>query len=79
MSLIVILKPFHFLALFLAGGLGVGHSLLFKEHQLAKEAPSAVVQKTMIKLARIGLDALVLLWITGFGLSYQIYSGMKLG
>ena len=79
MSPIVILKFFHFLALFLAGRLGIGHSLLFKEHQLAKEAPSAVVQKTMIKLARIGLDALVLLWITGFGLSYQIYGGMTLG
>ena len=73
MSLIVILKPFHFLALFLAGGLGVGHSLLLKEHQLAKEVPSAFVQKTMIKLVRFGLVALVLLWITGFGLSYQIY------
>ena len=49
MSLIIILKPFHFLALFLAGGLGIG---------------------------QVGL---VVLWITGFGLSYQIYSGMKLG
>ena len=33
----------------------------------------------MIKLARIGLVAPILLWITGFGLSYQIYGGMNLG
>ena len=49
MSLIVILKPFHFLALFLAGGLGIG---------------------------QVGL---VVLWNTGFDLSYQIYGGMNLG
>ena len=79
MSLIVILKFFHFLGLFLAGGLGVANSLLAKEHQLAKEAPSAAVQKTMAKLAKIGLVALVLLWITGFGLAYKIYGGMNLG
>ena len=79
MSLIVPLKFFHFLGLFLAGGLGVANSLLAKEHQLAKEAPSAAVQKTMAKLAKIGLVALVLLWITGFGLAYKIYGGMNVG
>ena len=41
MTLVVVLKFFHFLGLFLAGGLGVANSLLMKEHQMAKEAPSA--------------------------------------
>ena len=76
---VVALKFFHFLGLFLAGGLGVANNLLMKEHQIAKELPSAATQKTMAKLARIGLVAIVLLWVTGFGLAYRIYGGMNLG
>jgi hypothetical protein len=68
MAFIVILKFFHFLSLFLAGGAGVANVLIGKEHQKAKEAPSAVVQRSMMKLARIGLVAMVLLWVTGIGL-----------
>ena len=80
MAFIVILKFFHFLSLFLAGGAGVANVLIGKEHQKAKEAPSAVVQRSMIKLARIGLVAMVLLWVTGIGLVSQIYDGsMNLG
>ena len=55
MAFIVILKFFHFLSLFLAGGAGVANVLIGKEHQKAKEVPSAVVQRSMMKLARIGL------------------------
>ena len=33
----------------------------------------------MAKLARIGLVAIVLLWVTGFGLAYRVYGGMNLG
>ena len=79
MTVVVVLKFFHFLGLFLAGGLGVANSLLMKEHQMAKESPSAATQKTMGKLARIGLVAMILLWATGFGLAYGIYDGMNLG
>ena len=79
MTFVVVLKFLHFLGLFLAGGLGVANSLLMKEHQMAKEAPSAATQKTMGKLARIGLVAMVLLWGTGFALAYRVYGGMNLG
>ena len=79
MTFVVVLKFFHFLGLFLAGGLGVANSLLMKEHQLAQEVPSAATQKTMGKLARIGLVAIVLLWGTGFALAYRVYGGMNLG
>ena len=79
MSSVVFLKFFHFLSLFLAGGLGIANNLLAKEHLKAKESPSFAVQASMMKLARIGLVALILLWITGFGLAYQIYGSMDLG
>ena len=35
MTLIIILKFFHYLSLFLAGGLGVANAMLFKNHQKA--------------------------------------------
>ena len=46
---------------------------------MAKEAPSAATQKTMEKLAWIGLVAIGLLWVTGFGLAYRVYGSMNLG
>ena len=78
MSLIVILKPFYFLALFFIGGLGVWRSLLFKEHLLVKEWSFAAVQKAMFKLVRIGLVALALLGITGFNFYCQFYDRVHL-
>ena len=79
MSLIVVLKFFHYIALFLAGGLGVANSLLAKAHQKAGVPPAPPVQKTMMTLARIGLIAIVTLWVTGIGLSHAIYGGFDLG
>ena len=79
MSIIVVLKFLHYLALFLAGGLGVANGLLAKAHQMAGEPPAPPVQQTMMKLARLGLVAIILLWVTGIGLSYLIYSGFAVG
>ena len=79
MSIIVGLKFLHYLALFLAGGLGVANGLLAKAHQMAGQSPAPPVQQTMMKLARLGLVAIILLWVTGIGLGYLIYSGLPIG
>ena len=79
MTTVVIYKIFHYLSLFLAGGLGVANSLLAKNHQKAAMPPTPPVQKTMMTLARIGILAIVILWITGFGLTYEIYGSFSLG
>ena len=79
MSSVIVYKIFHYLALFLAGGLGVANGLLVKNHQKAEMQPAPPVQKTMMTLARIGLLALVILWITGFGLTYEVYGSFSLG
>lgn len=79
MSSVVVYKFFHYLALFLAGGLGVANSLLAKNHQKAELAPAPPVQKTMMTLARLGLLAIIILWITGFGLTYEVYGNFSLG
>ena len=52
MSWVIILKFFHYLSLFLAGGLGVANGLLAREHAKAATPPAPPVQATMMKLAR---------------------------
>ncbi|MGB2015704.1 MAG: hypothetical protein ACPID2_01695 [Candidatus Puniceispirillum sp.] len=79
MSLIVALKFFHYLSLFLAGGLGVANALLVKAHQKAGMPPAPPVQHTMLTLARLGLVALVILWVTGIILTAQLYGSFNLG
>ncbi len=78
MSSIIIYKFFHYLALFLAGGLGVANALLAKTIK-GRDAPAPPVQATMMTLARIGLLAIIILWATGIALTYQIYGSFALG
>ena len=79
MSIIIAMKFIHYLALFLAGGLGVANGLLAKAHQRVDQSPALPVQQTMVTLARIGLIAVVLLWVTGFGLTHLVYNGFAVG
>ena len=79
MSLIVGLKFFHYLALFLAGGLGVANGILAKNHQKAAMPPAPPVQKTMMTLARLGLVSLLILWATGIALTLIIHGSFALG
>ena len=76
---IILLKVLHYVSLFLAGGLGVANVMLFKNHQIAGMPPAPPVQKTMMTLARLGLIAIVILWITGIPLSYKVYGSFDLG
>lgn len=77
--MIVALKFIHYLALFLAGGLGVANGILAKNHQRAETPPAAPVQKSMMTLARLGLVALILLWVTGIALTLNVYGSFALG
>ena len=79
MSTIIILKFIHYLALFLAGGLGVANGFLTKAHQKAGLPLALPVQQTMMNLAHLGLVAVVLLWVTGFGLTHLVYDGFAIG
>ena len=79
MTSVILLKFFHYISLFLAGGLGVANAMLVKNHQKAGVPPALPVQKTMMTLARLGLAAIVVLWITGILLTHQIYGSFSLG
>ena len=78
MITVVLLKVLHYASLFLAGGLGVANVMLFKNHQDAGMPPALPVQKTMMTLARLGLIAIVILWLTGIPLTYKVYGSFDL-
>ena len=79
MTTVVVLKVLHYLSLFLAGGLGVANVMLSKNHQKAGMPIALPVQKTMMTLARLGLIAIVILWLTGIPLTYKVYGSFDLG
>ena len=79
MTTIIVLKVLHYVSLFLAGGLGVANVMLFKSHKKARLLPALPVQKTMMTLARLGLIAIAVLWITGIPLTYKVYGSFDLG
>ncbi len=79
MTYIVGLKFFHYLALFLAGGLGVGNAIIAKAHMKAGMPPAPPVQQSMMTLARLGLAAIIILWATGIALTLSIYGSFNLG
>ena len=79
MTTIVFLKFFHYISLFLAGGLGVANAMLLKNHQKAEVTPAPPVQKTMATLARVGLASVIVLWTTGILLTRVLYGSFDLG
>ena len=79
MTSVITLKFFHYLSLFLAGGLGVANAMLFKNHQKAEMPPAPPVKKTMMTMARLGLISIVLLWATGIPLTITVYGSFDLG
>ena len=78
MTTIVFLKFFHYVALFLAGGLGVANAMLFKNHRKAGMLPAPPVRQTMTTLARLGLISIVVLWATGLPLTLLVYGSFDL-
>ena len=79
MTTIVFLKFFHYVSIFLAGGLGVANAMLFKNHQKAGMAPEPPVQQTMITLARLGLISIIVLWLSGLPMTILLYGSFDLG
>jgi hypothetical protein len=79
MSAIILLKFFHYLGLFLAGGLGVAGGFIQSAHRQAAMPPAEPVQKAMRKMAWLSLVAIIILWVTGIGLGHMIYGTLSLG
>ena len=57
----------------------MANAMLFKNHQNAGNTPAPPVRKTMMTLARLGLIAILILWVTGIALTHKIYCSFGLG
>tara|TARA_A200000113_G_C8780873_1_gene327535 strand:- start:22 stop:480 length:459 start_codon:yes stop_codon:yes gene_type:complete len=79
LNLIIALKILHYVALFLAGGAGVANPLLIKAHKSSGIPPSDEVQETMLKLVKLSLIAMILIWISGVWLAIEIYGTLNMG
>ena len=79
LNLIITLKIIHYVALFLAGGAGVANPLLIKAHKSSGIPPSNEVQQTMLKLVKLSLIAMILIWISGLWLALEIYGTLNMG
>jgi len=79
LNLIIALKILHYVALFLAGGAGVANPLLIKAHKSSGIPPSDEVQETMLKLVKLSLISMILIWISGVWLAFEIYGTLNMG
>ena len=73
------LKFLHFLAIFIAGGVGIGGAVIQSVHAKAKQAPTPLVGRSMQILGFLGLGSLIVLWLSGLRLVGVIYPGADLG
>lgn len=64
----IALKALHLLALLLGGGASVGGGILMAQVKASGQPPTPVVASTSAALGRVGLSAIVLLWLTGIPL-----------
>jgi len=77
--MLIILKIIHMFALFAGGAAGIGNGLLMKHVLATQGPPPPMVATTMKTIGRIGFAAIVLLWLSGVGLTYMLYDLGGLG
>ena len=63
----------------MAGGLGVANGMLTFEHQKAGMSPTEIVENTVLRLAHLGLVAILIFWIKGIALTAKLYGGVNVG
>lgn len=60
-----VLKSVHLISLLLGGGASIGNAVLLKRVMAAGAPPPAMVADAMSALTKMGLGAIILLWLTG--------------
>ena len=69
------LKIIHVLCLMGGGAASIGNGLLMRRLMAEGGPPPAMVAATMRTLGKIGLGAIVVLWMTGVAMTMQGYGG----
>lgn len=67
--MLILLKIIHMFSLFAGGAAGIGNGLLLKK-VMASKAPPPMVTQTMGIIGKIGFGAVVLLWLSGLGMTF---------
>ena len=61
----ILLKFIHILCIFVAGGASIGNAVLGKKVKASGAPPTPLVGDSMFVLGRMGLAAVIVLWLTG--------------
>ena len=77
--IVFLLKFFHIIGLFIAGGGGVGNAVIQSIYRKEGKIPEPHLAKGFRTLAFISLIALIVIWITGIALTISIYGSFNLG
>ena len=75
MTIIIILKFIHYLAIVFSGGVLVGGGIIQSVYTKANQIPDLNTAKILKLLGYIGLISLIVLWISGIVLSINLYGG----
>lgn len=75
----IALKIIHILCVFVGGGASVGNAVLMKRVMASGGPPPPLVADAMGVLARMGLAAVVVLWLTGLPLIFIIHGSLAVG
>jgi hypothetical protein len=75
MTIVIMLKFIHYLAIVFSGGVLVGGGVIQSTYAKANQIPDLTTAKIMKLLGYIGLMSLIVLWISGIILSINLYGG----
>ncbi len=75
----IALKIIHILCIFVGGGASIGNAVLMKRVTASGNPPPPLVADAMGVLARMGLAAVILLWLTGLPLVFLIHGSLAVG
>ena len=76
---IFICKFVHYLALFIAGGAGIGNSVIQSIYQKEGKVPEPHLARAFRVLVKLALISIIVIWVTGFIMVYSIYGSFNLG
>ena len=76
---IFICKFLHYLALFIAGGAGIGNSVIQSIYQKEGKVPEPHLARAFRVLVKLALISIIAIWVTGFIMVYSIYGSFNLG
>ena len=78
MTIIILLKFIHYLAIVFSGGVLVGSGVIQSVYTKANQVPDLTIAKVLKLLGYIGLISLIVLWISGIILSINLYGGLSI-